>query len=156
MTFCDRRGYWTNNSNRIVMDNNYKPKGHHQVVESVLIARYYSDVCGAIFLTNCPGQRFKSNSLQLWHHMSCVFFSDVGCYLFPGTYARLTFRLRGHNFSLRGSLGVDRLPTPAYARDVLCNFWLKRPTPPQSQQHVCMIAHPCTQFTKLFMIQWSQ
>ena len=39
------------------------------------------------------------------------FFSDVGCYLFPGTYARLTFRLRAHNFSLRGSLGVARLPT---------------------------------------------
>ena len=30
------------------------------------------------------------------------------------------------------------------------------PTRPQSQQHFCMIAHPCTPFAKLFMIQWSQ
>ena len=50
------------------------------------------------------------------------FFSDVGCYHFIGTYARLTFRVRAHNFSLRGSLGGDRLPTQAYAREVLCNF----------------------------------
>ena len=54
--------------------------------------------------------------------MSCVFFSDVGYYHFIGTYARLTFRVRAHNFSLRGSLGGDRLPTQAYAREVLCNF----------------------------------
>ena len=54
--------------------------------------------------------------------MSCVLFSDVGCYHFIGTYARLTFRVRAHNFSLRGSLGGDRLPTQAYAREVLCNF----------------------------------
>ena len=50
------------------------------------------------------------------------FFSDVGCYHFIGTYARLTFRVRAHNFSLRGSLGGDRLPTQAYAREVLCTF----------------------------------
>ena len=50
------------------------------------------------------------------------YFSDVGCYHFIGTYARLTFRVRAHNFSLRGSLGGDRLPTQAYAREVLCNF----------------------------------
>ena len=30
------------------------------------------------------------------------------------------------------------------------------PTRPQSQQHFCMIAHPCIPFAKLFMIQWSQ
>ena len=51
------------------------------------------------------------------------FFSDVGCYHFIGTYARLTFRVRAHNFSLRGSLGGDRLPTQAYAREVLCNCY---------------------------------
>ena len=55
-------------------------------------------------------------------HVSCVFFSDVGCYHFIGTYARLTFRVRAHDFSLRGSFGGDRLPTQAYAREVLCNF----------------------------------
>ena len=54
--------------------------------------------------------------------IECVFFSDVGCYHFIGTYARLTFRVHAHNFSLRGSLGGDRLPTQAYAREVLCNF----------------------------------
>jgi hypothetical protein len=68
------------------------------------------------------------------------FLSDVGCYHFIGTYARLSFRVRAHNFSLRGSLGGDRLPTQAYAREVLCNFSLNMPTRPQSQQHFRMIA----------------
>ena len=37
-----------------------------------------------------------------------VFFSNVGCYHFTSAYARLTFRIRAHNLSLRGSLGGDR------------------------------------------------
>ena len=72
------------------------------------------------------------------------FFCDVGCYLFIGTYARLIFRVRAHNFSLRGSLGGDRLPTQAYARKVLCIFLLNMPRYPQSQQHFRIIAHPFT------------
>ena len=36
------------------------------------------------------------------------FFSNVGCYHFTSAYARLTFRIRAHNLSLRGSLGGDR------------------------------------------------
>ena len=67
----------------------------------IIAAGYYGNIahCNILLLFFVKSQ------------LSCVFFSDVGCYLFPGTYARLTFRLRAHNFSLRGSLGVARLPT---------------------------------------------
>ena len=50
------------------------------------------------------------------------FFFYIGYYYFIGTYIMLIFRVRARNFSLRGSLGRDKLPTQASAREVLCNF----------------------------------
>ena len=59
--------------------------------------------------------------------MSCVFV--FWCYTVLTFYRYLRHayisRTRAHNFSLRVSLGGDRLPTQAYAREVLCNFnWI--------------------------------